>query len=120
MAFTEFPTFNIEDIVGLNTNGPHDAYNLSLNIACPSQPDTTTDAWGGWTDFGVPCWDLSALGGPSQSYAGVEVWGDLNNYPDLPLPLGAPEPLSPNSAPTSLYPANGVVPGEGRSYQILS
>ena len=117
MAFTEFPTFSIEDIFGFNTNGPRDAYNPNPHSTGPSQPDATTDVWGGWTDVGGPCWDLSALSGPSQSYAGVEVWGDLKNYPDFPTPLGVPEPLSPNSAPTSLHPANWEAPGEGKSYQ---
>ena len=120
MAFNDFPSFNIDDIVGFNNNGPRDydfgfgGYNLDLpNIAGPSQPDATTDVWGGLGDFGGPCWDLSNLEGPSQPYTGVEVWGDLNKYPDFPAPL------SPNSAPTSLNPANEEAPGEGKSCQVL-
>ena len=41
--------------------------------------------------------------GPSQPYTGVEVQGDLNNYPEFP---------SPSSAPTSLYPARGYNEGK--------
>ena len=53
-------------------------------------------------DFGEFNWENTA--GPSQPYTGVEVYGDLNNYPEFP---------SPSSAPTSLYPAE-LVNNEGK------
>jgi len=48
---------------------------------------------------------LSNVAGPSQPYTGVDVQGDLNAYPEFP---------SPSSAPTSLYPAQGAIPNEGK------
>ena len=48
---------------------------------------------------------LSNVAGPSQPYTGVDVQGDLNAYPEFP---------SPSSAPTSLYPAQGAIPSEGK------
>ncbi|KAF9644274.1 hypothetical protein BDM02DRAFT_996185 [Thelephora ganbajun] len=54
-------------------------------------------------DFNEPNWDLPNFAGPSQPYTGVDVQGDLNNYPDF---------LTPSTAPISLYPANEVYPDE--------
>ena len=48
-------------------------------------------------------WENTA--GPSQPYTGVEVQGDLSNYPAFP---------SPSSAPTTLYPARGLVGTRGK------
>jgi hypothetical protein len=59
-------------------------------------------------DFGFDGFDweiLSNTAGPSQPYTGVDIQGDLSKYPDF---------LSPSSAPTSLYPAQGVVQNEGK------
>jgi len=52
-------------------------------------------------------WDQSNVAGPSQPYTGVGVFGDFN-YPDFP---------SPSTAPTSLYPTQGVPPDEGKLYR---
>ena len=57
-------------------------------------------------DFEEFHWDMSNVAGPSQPYAGVDVRGDLDSYPRFP---------SPDSAPTSLYPTQGVFPNEGKS-----
>lgn len=116
MTFSGLPDFNIEDLTDFNTHGPWDYYFPSngdsldpSNIAGPSQPN---GVWEGLDRFGGFGLDPSNVTGPSQPYTGVEVWGDLN-YPGFPEP-----PLS-NPAPTSLYPTNGVVPGEGKPRSIL-
>ena len=55
-------------------------------------------------------WNASNVAGQSQPYMGADVWGESNNYPDFPTPT---------SAPTSLYPADGVLPDEGKPSHIL-
>ena len=57
--------------------------------------------YGGYLNFDESDWNAA---GPSQPYVGVDVQGGLNSYPDL---------LTPNTAPISLYPDHGVIPGEG-------
>lgn len=52
--------------------------------------------------FGGVNWEGA---GPSQSYLGGGVQGDLSPYPDFP---------SPSTAPTSLYPTRGVFTYEGK------
>lgn len=49
--------------------------------------------------------DPSNIAGPSQAYTGADVWGELDNYPDLP---------SPSTEPVSLYLGYGVYPREGK------
>ena len=66
---------------------------------------------GGSFGFDELNWNASNVAGQSQSYMGADVWGELNNYPDFPTPT---------SAPTSLYPANGVLPDEGKPSHILT
>lgn len=55
-------------------------------------------------DFGFngPDWNVA---GPSQPYTGVDVRGDLINYPAFP---------SPSTVPISLYPSHGAWPNEGK------
>jgi hypothetical protein len=83
MLFSGFPEFNIDDITGFNNNS-----------YC-----------GDSFHFDGINWDLSNDAGPSQPYMGVDVQGDLNNYPDFHTPA---------TAPVSLYPTNEVFPNEGK------
>ena len=55
-------------------------------------------------DFNWLNWDSAS---PSQPYPGVDVQGDLGNYPN---------PLTPSTAPTSLYPTDRVLSSEGKLY----
>jgi len=87
MLFSEFPDFNIDDLTGFDNNN-----------YCGDNP--------GFDRFN---WDSSNVAGPSQPYTGVDVRGDLNNYPDFPTPA---------TAPTSLYPTHGVFPEEGKLYFV--
>jgi len=84
MFFSGFPEFNIDDLTGLGNNN-----------YCE-----------GNLDFDGSDWYLSNVAGPSQPYVGVDVQGDLNNYPDFATPL---------TAPTSLDPTHGIFSNEGKS-----
>jgi len=84
MLFSEFPDFNLDDLTEFNNNFCGDNF--------------------GFDGFN---WDSSNVAGQSQLYTGVDVRGDLNNYPGFP---------NPTAAPTSLYPTQGVFPDEGKSY----
>ena len=66
---------------------------------------------GGSFGFDELNWNVSNAAGQSQPYMGADVRGELNNYPDFP---------SPTSAPTSLYPADGALPDEGKPSHILT
>lgn len=82
--FTSGPGFNINDLTLFNNNNYYD------------------DIFG----FDGLDWENpSSVAGPSQPYTGVDVQGDLNNYPEFP---------SPSSAPTTLCPAQGVNLNEGK------
>ena len=86
MFFSEFPEFNLDDLTGFNNN------------------NFCGDNFG----FDGFNWDSSNVAGQSQSYTGVDVRGDLNNYPDF---------LTPTTAPISLYPTQEVLP-EGKLYCV--
>ena len=85
MVFSEFPEFNLDDLTEFNDN------------------NFCGDNFG----FDGFNWDSSNVAGQSQPYAGVDVRGDLNNYPDF---------LTPATAPISLYPTQEVLPEEGELY----
>ena len=84
MSYNTFPEFNLDDLTGLDDNY----------------------LYGKEFGFEGLDWDQSGIAGPSQPYAGVDVSGDLNNYPDFP---------SPSTAPTSLFPTHEVPLDEGKS-----
>ena len=86
MSFSGFPELNINDLTMFYNN-----------------------FYGDNSVFDEFNWN-SLDAGPSQPYMGVDVQGDLNNYPEF---------LSPNSAPISLYPTHGVSTNEGKSSYIL-
>lgn len=81
MFSNNFLEFDINDFTGSNNNGYCDD-NLGLD---------------GFNWSGA---------GPSQPYFGVDVQGDLNDYPNFPTP---------STAPTSLYPTNETFSNEGKS-----
>ena len=76
----DFPGLNINDLTGLNNNSYCDDnlgfYGLNWNGA-----------------------------GPSQPYLGVDVQGNLDNYPKF---------STPSTTPTFSYPTHGVFPDEGK------
>ena len=76
--------------------------------------DITTfnnDSYGGNFGFnGFNYLDPSNIADPSQTYAGVDVMGAWNNYPDF---------LTLSTTPTSLDPPNVVDPYEGKSCRTL-
>ena len=74
--------FNIDDLTGLDNRSCYDD-NLG---------------------FDGLIWDGA---GPNQPYLGVDVRGDLDNYPSF---------LTPFTAPTSLHPTDGAFPNEGKLY----
>ena len=85
MSFNGIPQFNIEDLTIL-----HD------NSYC-----------GGKFGFDeLEYMDPSNVAGPSQTYSGVDVRGDLSSYPEF---------LTPSTVPLSLGPAHGAYPNEGKS-----
>ena len=83
MFSNEFFDFDINDFIWSNTNtyfdGNFDLDGLNWNVA-----------------------------GPSQPYAGADVYGDLNSYPDFVAPTTAPNPS---------YPDYGAFPNEGKPYR---
>jgi len=85
MVFSEFPEFDLDDLTEFNDNNFCD------------------DNFG----FDGFNWDSSNVAGQSQPYTGVDVRGDLNNYPDF---------LTPTTAPISLYPTQEVLPEGGELY----
>jgi len=88
MSSNTFPEFNIDDLTGFDTS-----YFYSNDLG-----------------YDGVNWDQSSVAGPSQPYAGVDVFGDVNGYPDFP---------SPSTAPISLHQTNGELPDEGKSYSTL-
>lgn len=88
MSSSGFPEFNIDDLTMFHNN------NLSGDNSILNE-------------FG---WNSLNGAGPSQPYTGVDVWGDLDNYPEF---------LTPNTAPVSLYPTHGVSLNEGKSPYTL-
>ena len=85
MNFNGIPQFNIEDLTVLYNNN-----NCSGNFGLD----------------GFDYMDPSNVAGPSQTYTGVDVQGNLSSYPEF---------LTPSTAPVSLNPAYGVHPNEGKS-----
>jgi len=88
MSSSAFPEFNIDDLTGFDTSY----------------------FYGNDAGYDGLDWDQSSVTGLSQPYMGVDVFGDVNNYPDFP---------SPSTAPTSLYQTNGELPEEGKSHCTL-
>ena len=88
MSSSGFPEFNIDELTMFHNN------NFSGDNSIFDEFD----------------WSLPNEAGPSQPYTGVDVQGDLNNYPEF---------LTPATAPTSLYPTHGVSFNEGKLLSIL-
>jgi len=88
MSSSTFPEFNIDDLTGFDTSY----------------------CYGNDLGYEGLNWDQSSGAGPSQPYGGVDVFGDVNNYPDFP---------SPSTAPISLYQTNGELPDEGKPCATL-
>ena len=101
MFFAGFPEFSTDDLTGFNNNA-----------FC-----------GDDFSFDGPNWDLSNVAGPSQPYTGVNVRGDLGNYPDPQNVQGDlnsyPDFQTPATIPTSLYQTHGVFSNRGKSSRVL-
>ena len=85
MTLSGIPGFNFDDLTDVDDNNHYEGHFGFDNI--------------GYLD-------PSNFAGPSLPYAGVDILGDLNDYPDFPSAF---------AAPTSLYPANGACLNEGKS-----
>ena len=72
MFSNEFLGFDINDLIGLNTNTYFDN-----NF-----------------DFDGLNWNVA---GPSQPYMGADVYGDLNSFPDFFAPLAVPTSSYPDN-----------------------
>ena len=87
MFTSGIPGFNINDFTIFNNNNYDDIFGFD----------------------GFDWENPSSAAGPSQPYTGVDVQGDLKNYPEFP---------SPSSAPTSLCPAQRAIANEGKSLYV--